>query len=251
MIAIILAGGYAKRLQPLAKNIPKALLKVAGKPVLAYIFEKLNELEEVQTKIISTNLRFELQIKNWLEASHHKRVEIVTDRPRSEGEKPGAIRSLAETTLEINDDCLIIAGDNIFTCSLKPMMHIFERTSSPVVALYNIKESRLAKQYSTAILDHEGRIAKFVEKPVQPETTLIGTCIYIMPRRTLRKLREYLTESEDADSPGNFIQWLHTREKVYGYVLDGYWGDIGTSEQYMMAQHELKNLCINYGKKRL
>lgn len=239
VIAIILAGGYARRLRSITHS-PKPLLQVAGKPVLNHIFDKLTELEGVQRTIISTNLKFERLFRDWCDANSHQEVEIVADRSRADGKKPGAIRSLAETTSGISEDCLIIGGDNLFTSSLKPMIHTFKRTCSTVVALYDVKNRELTKQYSTATLDSQGRIIDFVEKPARPGTTLAGTCIYIMPEKTFPRLKQYLAESTDADRMGSFIQWLHTREEVYGYVLDGYWCDIGTPEQYKNVQERLK-----------
>ena len=56
MMAIILAGGYARRLQSLSKDVPKPLLNVAGKPIISYIFDRLNRIDEIQKIIISTNL---------------------------------------------------------------------------------------------------------------------------------------------------------------------------------------------------
>jgi len=246
VISVILAGGYARRLQPLAKDTPKPLLEVAGKPILSYLLDRLAELEGVQRTIISTNLRFEQQFRDWLNANSLRNIEVIADESLSEEEKPGAIRSLAETTAGISDDCLALAGDNLFTSSLKPMIHKFNHTSSPIVALYDIKDLESTKQYSSATLDRLGRIVYFVEKPVQPETTLIGTCIYIIPRKTLPRLKEYLSQTADADRPGSFIQWLHLREEIYGYVLDGHWFDIGTPEQYMRAEQTMRNLQINF-----
>jgi len=248
MIAIVLAGGYAKRLADIAENTPKPLLKVAGRPIIAYVFDRLAELD-IEYSIISTNLRFERQFKDWVDGNLHGRVEIVADRSQCEEEKPGAICSLAHLTSTLSDDCLIVAGDNLFTSSLRQVVRMFEYTSSPVVALYDVKDRELARRYSTATLDHRGRIIRFVEKPAQPETTLIGTCIYLMPRRTLPRLQQYLVECDDVDRPGAFIQWLHAREEVYGQVLEGYWCDIGTPEQYEDAQQKLKELDMNLRRK--
>lgn len=184
MIAIILAGGYATRLQALSKNVPKPLLKVASKPIVEYIFDKLAEIEDIQYVIISTNLRFEQQFREWLGSNFERRVEIIADKSRSEEEKLGAIATLAQLTSGMSDDCLIIAGDNLFTSSLRPMTRAFKDKSCAVVALYDIKDHELAKQYSTASIDAQGKIMGFSEKPAQPETTLVGTCIYILPKRT-------------------------------------------------------------------
>jgi len=238
-MAIILAGGYATRLEAVSKNLPKPLLKVGGKPIVDYIFDKLAEIEDIQRVIISTNLRFEQQFKEWLRSNSGRRAEIVADRSRSEEEKPGAVASLAQLTSGISDDCLIVAGDNLFTSSLKAMFRTFREKSCATLALYDVKDRSLAKQYSTVTVDAEGRILSLNEKPANPETTMIGTCIYMLPERTLKRLSEYLIVAADRDRPGRFIGWLCKREPVYSHILDGYWWDIGTVDQYYEANHAL------------
>jgi len=235
MIAIILAGGYAKRLWPLTMDKPKPLLPIAGKPIIEYILDRLNLVGDVERIVISTNLRFEECFRRWLNTKNYQYVEIVVDKSRCEEEKPGAVKALAEITSNIHSDCLIIAGDNLFTTSLKGIIDFYREKSSSIVALYDVKNRDLAKHYATVLLDEEGRIIDFEEKPQQPRTTLIGTCIYIFPKRILSRIKEYVEEGLEKDQPGRFIEWLHRRESVYGYVLDGYWWDIGTKESYIEA----------------
>jgi len=155
LIAIVLAGGYATRLQALCNDVPKPLLKVAGKPIVGHIFDKLAEVEDVRHVIISTNLRFQDQFRAWLDSNPRNGAEIVVDRSCCEEEKLGAVASLAQTTSTIDDDCLIVAGDNFFTSSLRPMFHDFRKRSSPVIALYDVKDVELARQYSTVTMSPE------------------------------------------------------------------------------------------------
>ena len=113
MYAIVLAGGYAKRLWPLTLNTPKALLPIAGKPILDHIMEKLEALNPPLSKIVlSTNLRFQPQFQEWVNARKYKNVELVPDDAASEDKKPGAIKAMAQIILgSEDDDVLVIAGD--------------------------------------------------------------------------------------------------------------------------------------------
>jgi glucose-1-phosphate thymidylyltransferase len=74
MKAIILAGGYAKRLWPLTKNKPKQLLSVGGRPMIEYIVEKLEVQEEIDRIIISTNEKFEDNFKEWLSGYKYQKI---------------------------------------------------------------------------------------------------------------------------------------------------------------------------------
>ena len=137
MKAIILAGGYAKRLQPLTNNVAKPLLPIGGRPVIDYIMEKVQELGGfIDEVIIFTNEKFRAQFENWARSKHFRvKVKVIAEPSKSEEGKLGAIKALAWLAAKCNlkDDCLIIAGDNMFTSSLKPMVkYYFEVERKPV-----------------------------------------------------------------------------------------------------------------------
>lgn len=235
MIAIILAGGYAKRLRPLTENKAKPLLPIAGKPIIEHIIDKLIELKEVRKIIISTNIKFKPHFEEWLKNTGYRNVEIIADNSRCEEEKPGAVKALTNITSKINDDCIVIAGDNLFTSNLKNLVNLFKEEKYPIIALYDVENLNLAKKYAVVELDSQGRIIEFKEKPLNPKTTLIATCIYLLPNQTLPKLEEYVKKKIGNDEPGRLIEWLHKQEPIHGYPIQGYWYDIGSLEQYEKA----------------
>lgn len=242
MIAIILAGGYATRLGPLTVKGPKPLLEVAGRAILGHIIDRLGKCSEVNKVVIATNTTFENQFKDWLSRNRYSNVIVRAEVSESDSNKPGAIRSLAGLAREFDSDSyLIIAGDNLFTSNLQGFFQYFRDKQCSVVAIYDIMEMDLAKELSVLELDAEGKIVAFQEKPKQPTTTFIGTCIYLLPQRSLHRIYEYLKEGGNPDSPGYFVQWLAKKELVYGYILEGKWWDIGTPESYDQARSEFKS----------
>jgi glucose-1-phosphate thymidylyltransferase len=243
MIAIILAGGYAKRLWPLTLNRPKALLPLAGKPVIDHVIEKIFKVSPPVKKIIvSTNLKFQGQFEMWLEAKRYGDVELVPDPSMRESEKIGAIMALHNITSNFDEDFLVVAGDGLFIDNLDGLLRLFEEKQSPVVALYQTKDLDEAKKGATAILDKDGRIVEFIEKPENPKTKLVGACLYAFPTRIKMRLREYVDLSLPRDEPGRFIEWLHKEEPVYGYILKNQFWDIGTLKSYREAEEYLKTL---------
>ncbi|MCX8188482.1 MAG: nucleotidyltransferase family protein [Nitrososphaeria archaeon] len=235
MQAIILAGGFAKRLWPLTLEKPKPLLSVNNKPIIEYLLEKIDELD-VKDIIVSTNMKFKNNFEKWLSSTGRKNIRIIAEESTKEEEKLGAVKALARLSNEIIEDCLIAAGDNIFTESLVDFKRMFEKLKAPIVCLYDVREVELAKNYSIAILENDGRIVEFVEKPQNPKTTLIGTCLYIFPREVFKKLNEYVSMDRDCDAPGRFIEWLCKEIPVYGYTMHGMWWDIGTIKSYEDAK---------------
>jgi glucose-1-phosphate thymidylyltransferase len=199
--------------------------------MIDYIMDKISELP-IDEIFISTNLKFKDDFEDWLRSRNGPVTRIVVEPSIREEEKPGAAAALAEISPLIRDDCLVIAGDNLFTSSLTGLAAVYRKHAAATIGLYDVRDKNLARQYSTVRLDSNGRIIEFQEKPANPQSALIGTCIYFLPQKTVPRLREFNSESGDHDSPGRFIQWLYQREPVYGAPIGGGWWDIGTLEQY-------------------
>ena len=235
MISIILAGGYAKRLWPLTKEVAKPLLPIGGRRVIDYIVEKLMKLEDVEKIIVSTNLRFRSEFEKWAREWPEADLEIVCDRSYREEEKPGAVKALSDIVSSLDSDCLVIAGDNLFTDDLRNMVAEYRRRKTVVMGLYDVRDLSLARSYAVVEVDREMRVISIREKPEKPESTLISTGIYLFPRRTLPRFREYLESGRNPDEPGRFMEWLLQRETIHGYILSGEWYDIGTPETYEKA----------------
>ena len=248
MIGVILAGGYAIRLYPLTKNLAKPLLQIGEKPVIDYIIEKLLRVNEINRVIITTNEKFEHQFKEWLSHRWHHNIELKIEKNCREEDKLGALRAIEEIVRDVNDeDYMIIAGDNIFSSDLTGIVKTYQDMKAPIVGVYNIKDRETAKNFSIIKMNMEQRIISFEEKPARPKSTMVGTCIYIFPRKSLKRIHEYLNNGNNPDSPGHFIEWLCKRERIQGYVLQGYWYDIGTSETYQEAKkHFQVKLPITY-----
>ena len=234
---VILAGGYGKRLWPITLNTAKPLLPVCGRPVIEYIMEKLDEIECIRNITISTNLRFEDDFKRWAEKYGDERIKIIVEESRSEEEKLGAVKALSRLSTQLEHDALVVAGDNLFTGSLRPLIEKY--SGRPVIAIYDVGDAELAKLYGVVKIDDETRIIDLVEKPERPSSTLVSTGIYIFPRQVLYMIGEYLGEGGGGDRLGDFIQWLHKKFPVYGYLLDGDWWDVGDIESYKRAVENL------------
>jgi len=237
MIAVILAGGYAKRLWPLTLNKPKALLPISGKPMVNYVVEKLTQLDPPMSRVIlSTNLRFQSQFERWLRNTEYHDIELIPEKSSKEDEKLGAVRALAEIVEKIGkEDVLVLAGDSLFIDKLDSFIYFFYEKQAPTIALYYARSVAEAKRGSTVVISESGRILEFVEKPTHPRTTLVGACVYAFPAGIDKRLKEYLKLGLATDEPGRFIEWLHKQESVYGYMFKNYLWDIGTIESYKAA----------------
>ena len=238
MIAVILAGGYAKRLWPLSIDKPKALLPVAGKPIIDYILPKIRKVMPPVSKIVVlTNLRFQPMFEDWLQKTQYDCVTLVPDKTRSEAEKIGAIGALSNMISgEPAEEFLILAGDSLFSDELSEFVRFFKERNAPVVALYRARNLAEAKRGAVVSLGINNRMVDCVEKPERPKTSLIGACLYAFPSGIGRRIQEYISLGFSRDQPGKFIAWLCRVEPVYGFKLNSPFLDIGTLDSYREAE---------------
>jgi glucose-1-phosphate thymidylyltransferase len=240
MQAVVLAGGFAKRLWPLTRDMPKPLLPVGGRPIIEYILDKLGGIEDIDKIYISVNKRFEPHFRRWLLGSDFvKPVEIVAEPSMKEEEKLGAVGALGFLLKEkdVSDDLIVIAGDNIFDFDIERFL-ARKGSSSPVVALYDMEEKEsIRNKYGVVVLDERNVIREFQEKPDEPASTLVSTGCYFFPRKAVQLIYEYLRGRNNADAPGFFISWLAKQMAVQGFVFDGdsRWFDIGSLESLKEA----------------
>jgi len=232
MKVLIMAGGYATRLWPITKGKPKPLLPVGDKHIIDYILEKVRELDlEVY---VSTNKFFEKHFKGWVKRSG---VELIVEETISEEEKLGTIGAIKYAVSKLGlDDYLIVAGDNLFSFSLKEFLKRYN--GKPLIAVYDVGDFELAKRYGVVVLEGD-KVIDFQEKPLQPKSTLISTGVYALPKEIVGKIDEYLEEG-NRDSPGYFIEWLLKKGvEIYAYKFDDYWYDIGSADSYLEAMKTL------------
>lgn len=242
MKAIILAAGYATRLYPLTRTVAKPLLPVAGRPMLDWVLDRIEEVGEVDAVHVVTNHKFADSFARWAES--HEAVEVHDDGTTSEDDRLGAIgdvRFVIEKAGLEGDDLLVIAGDNLFDFSLQDYVTWWRgRGEASAVTLYDVGDLELVKKYSSVELDAEDRIVSFTEKPADPQSTLTATASYLYHRAHVPLVERYLAEGNVPDQPGRFIAWLCTRTPVYGYRVEGDWRDIGDAEQLLEADNALR-----------
>ncbi len=230
MKLVVLAAGYATRLYPLTLNRPKALLDVAGRPMLEHVLDRL-ALDEIDAVYVVTNAKFAGQFREWA-AGYGRKVTIVDDGTTSDDTRLGAIGDLALVVREqrIEDDVVVVASDNLFSESLEEFVRFAREKRAPVVALYDVGDLEEMSKYNSIEVDDEGRITFFEEKPARPRSTLMAIALYFYPRSTLPLIRRYLDEGNNADQPGRLVEWLYSRTPVYTWRVPGIWYDIGSQE---------------------
>ncbi len=230
--AIVLAAGYATRLYPLTLNTPKPLLDIDGKPMIEFILDKLYEISNLDEIFIITNDKFFDKFNEWL--NNYKiniPIKIINDKTTSNEDRLGAIGDInfVIKNENINDNLIVVGGDNLFELSLKEFID-FSKDKTVIVS-HDVKNLELAKLYGILSINENNKIINFIEKPEKPESTLASTCIYFFSSNILNKIEEYIEQGNSTDKTGHFIQWLYKKNEVYSFVTKEKWFDIGDKEQ--------------------
>jgi glucose-1-phosphate thymidylyltransferase len=236
MKVIILAAGYATRLYPLTLTRPKPLLPVAGQPMIEYVLDNLAPIGGIDRIYVVTNAKWASHFQTWsMDYRAHKaklNFTVVNDGSTDDTNKLGAIGDIHYVlkTQNVEDDIIVVAGDNLFSEKLSDFGRYCREIKAPVLALYDVGELEQIKKYNAISVDEQGRITFFEEKPKNPTSTLTGIALYYYPKSTLPLIRQYMAEGNNPDQPGRLIQWLYPRLPVYTWKVPGLWYDIGSKE---------------------
>jgi glucose-1-phosphate thymidylyltransferase len=210
-------------------------LPVGETTVIDRIFRELESDNRIKEVFVSTNERFALDFDQYLAESEFEKPILSVEKTTEEDEKFGVVGALAQLVNRegIDDDLLVIAGDNLIGFDLTDFVDFFEAKTGPVLAAYDVGSKELARSYGLVELDGDV-VVDFQEKPNDPNSTLVSIACYAFPRESLQ-FDAYLNGGNNPDEPGWFIQWLVSREPVSAFAFDEAWFDIGTPGSYLEA----------------
>jgi glucose-1-phosphate thymidylyltransferase len=236
MDAIVLAGGYATRLWPITRNRPKMFLPIGQQTIIDRVLAPLEAHERIDDVYVSTNELFADDFRAHLAEQDYDNLVVSVEDTTAESEKFGVVGALAQLVEreDIDDDALVIAGDNLISFDISEFLDQFEANGTPTLAAYDVGSREKAKNYGLVDLDGD-EVVDFQEKPADPQSTLVSIACYAFPADTLDRLGEYLDGDNNPDEPGWFLQWLQNRETVRAFTFDGAWFDVGTPEGYLDA----------------
>ena len=145
MKCLILAAGYATRLYPLTKNFPKPLLKVGEKTILDWLIDDIDTLNLIDEYVVISNHKFSCHFDAWAKGKKQK-ITVVDDGTSTNETRLGAVRDIqyAIEQLNIDDDMLVMAGDNLLDFSLTSFVkYAKEKNTSCILRYYEKDEKKL------------------------------------------------------------------------------------------------------------
>jgi NDP-sugar pyrophosphorylase family protein len=188
--AVILAAGRGERLRPLSDLLPKALLPIAGVPVLETLLAALAAAEVREVRIVVGHLGERVRAFAGDGRRHGLRVDYT-----EQAERRGSAHALALAADFLDDDVMVLGGDTALGVHHLVELGRFhqERRADAALCLKRIPPGRMARASSVALAP-DGRVLEFVEKPAagQAPGPLAAAMFHVYGRR----LREYLARVE-------------------------------------------------------
>lgn len=244
MKCLILAAGYATRLYPLTENFPKPLLKVGDKTILDWLVDDIDSAGIIDEYVVISNHRFAEHFKNWTLTKKQK-ITVVDDGTSSNETRLGAVMDIqfAIEKLSIDDDMLVIAGDNVLDFSLVRFIeYAKEKQTSCIMRYYEASEVKLHK-CGVVQIDDEDKILDMEEKPDFPKSNWCCPPFYFYTKADAKLVKKGIASGCGIDAPGSFIAWLCTQNAVHAMEMPGKRYDIGNLESYKKVQEEYKGIC--------
>src|SRR5437762_3693538 len=225
-----MAGGEGTRLRPLTSNQPKPMVPVVGKPCMEHILELLKE--HGFDEVIVTVAFMPQAIRSYFGDGEALGLAIEYSVEESPLGTAGSVRLASD---KLDETFLVISGDALCDVDLTELMRIHrERKAAVTIGLKSVDNPL---EFGIVVTDEDGRIERFLEKPSwgQVFSDTINTGIYVLEPEVLRHIPE--------DRPFDFSKelfplLLEMGRPMYGFVLDGYWQDIGNLDQYRQANFD-------------
>ena len=245
MKCLILAAGYATRLYPLPEHFPTPLLEVGGKPILDWLVDDIDAAGLVDEYVVISNHKYAQHFENWARSKTMK-ITVVDDGTVTNETRLGAVKDIlfAIEKLDLDDDMLVIAGDNVLNFSLTQFVrYAKEKDASCIMRYYEAEEKKLVKCGVVQIAEND-KILSMEEKPAQPKSHWCCPPFYYYTREDARLIAKGIDSGCGTDAPGSYIAWLCTQTEVYAMEMPGKRFDVGNLESYNRIKEEYKGITV-------
>ena len=235
---IVIAAGYATRLGELTKNFPKPLLKIGESTILGRMLDDIDGIPEIDEHIIITNHKFAPIFQEWKAAQNYaKPVTIVDDGTETNETRLGAVCDLlyAMEKLQIDDDMLVVAADNLLFFSFQEFVDFAEEKGTSCIMCH--EQPELAKLQRTGVveLDAEMKVQGMEEKPQVPKSHWAVPPFYIYKKRDLDVVRHSVENGCGKDAPGNLAHYMVEHTVMHAWKMSAGRFDIGSLDTYEEA----------------
>lgn len=244
---VVIAAGYATRLGELTKNFPKPLLQIGDNTILGRMLDDIDTIPDIDEHIIIINHKFAHIFEEWaMGLNYQKKVTIIDDGTTSNETRLGAVCDLlyAMDKLNIDDDILVVAADNLLFFSFADFVKFAKEKNSSCIMCHEQKELAKLQRTGVVVLDENNRVENMEEKPHSPKSNWAVPPFYIYLKKDLDLVRNSVADGCGKDAPGNLAHYLCEHTVMHAWPMAGTGEnlrfDIGSLDTY-------KEACEKYG----
>lgn len=245
MKCLILAAGYATRLYPLTENFPKPLLDVNGKTILDWLVDDIDRLGKIDEYVVISNHKYAHHFETWAKGKAQK-ITVVDDGTETNETRLGAVCDIqyAIDKLSLDDDMLVIAGDNVLDFSLTKFIEYAQAKGTSCIMRYFEPETKRLLKSGVVTVDECDLVLEMTEKSPTPATNWCTPPFYFYTRADAKLVKEGIASGCGTDAPGSYIAWLCKRSAVHAMQMPGKRYDIGNLESYEQVKRDYKGIEI-------
>lgn len=239
MKAVIMAGGFGTRLRPLTLNIPKPMVPLGGAPVMEHLVKLLKRHNFTD---LTALLYFQADlIKDYFGDGSRFNVDFKYVMSGADFGTAGSVKNAQKL---LDERFIIISGDVATDINLTEAIQFHKARKAEATIVLTRVENPLS--YGVVITNEQGKITRFLEKPSwgQVFSDTVNTGIYILEPEVLDLIPP---ETEFDFSQNLYPKMLAENRRLYGYVAEGYWRDIGNNEEYFQCHQDLLDGKLKLG----
>lgn len=244
---IVIAAGYATRLGELTKNFPKPLLKIGNNTILGRMLDDIDGIPDIDEHIIITNHKFAHIFNEWKDQlSYTKPITIIDDGTETNDTRLGAVCDLllAMDKLQIDDDLLVVAADNLLFFSFRDFVEYAKAKGTSCIICHDQPSIEKLQRTGVVVLDENNKVLNMEEKPEHPKSHWAVPPFYIYKKHDLDLVRHSVENGCGKDAPGNLAHYMVEHTVMHAWPMAGTGEnlrfDIGSLDTY-------KEACEKYG----
>ena len=269
MKCVVIAAGYATRLGELTRNFPKPLLKIGENTILGRMLDDIDRIPEIDEHIIITNHKFAHIFEEWVKATtdltdltdnkfsnsqnldskdnpchpshpcskYKKPITIVDDGTETNDTRLGAVCDLlfAMDKLNINDDLLVVAADNLLFFSFQEFVDFAKEKQTSCIMCHEQPSIEKLQHTGVVELDANNRVLGMEEKPQVPKSHWAVPPFYIYLQKDLDLVRHSVENGCGKDAPGNLAHYMVDHTTMHAWPMSAGRFDIGSLDTYYEA----------------
>lgn len=235
---IVIAAGYATRLGELTRNFPKPLLQIGKSTILGRMLDDIDRIPEVDEHVIITNHKFAPIFDAWVEKQHYtKPITVVDDGTSTNETRLGAVCDLlfAMDRLDIDDDMLVVAADNILDFSFREFVDFAYAKKTSCIMCHQQPSVEKLQRTGVIVVDDNMRVLNMEEKPQVPKSTWAVPPFYVYLKKDLGLVRHAVENGCGKDAPGNLAHYMVEHTTMHAWPMSAGRFDIGSLDTYYEA----------------